>query len=127
MVVPAVVNRPLGRFQPISADAIRMEKMDLARVPNNAVLNPEQVMGRRTNRNLAANSILRSQHVELPPIVRRGDMVQVIAESSILKVAVKGIVKQDGAAGERVKVINMRSKKAVYARVLDGQTVKVDF
>jgi flagella basal body P-ring formation protein FlgA len=37
------------------------------------------------------------------------------------------MAKQDGAKGERIKVVNLRSKKVIYAQVVDGQTVSVEF
>ncbi len=122
-----VTARPMGKFQPIDEDTIRVEKRDLAGVPKNAILDPLQVLGCRTNRNIAANSVLRSDQVELPRVVRRGDVVQVVAESPILKIAVKAMAKQNGAVGERIRVVNLRSKKIIYAQVLNEQTVKVDF
>lgn len=119
--------KPLGKYQPIDPDDIIVKQMNLARVPSNAILNADRVLGRRTNRSIAANSILRSDQVEMPPVVRRGDVVQVIAETAILKVAAKGMVKENGAVGDRIQVMNLRSKKIIYAQVVDEQTVAVEF
>lgn len=122
-----VTTRPLGKYEPIGKDDIRTEKMNLARVSANVIDSTDDVLGRRTRRNIAANCVLRKDLVEIQPIVKRGEMVQVLAESPVLKISVKGIAKQNGAKGDRIKVINIRSKKAIYARVVDGRTVQVDF
>ena len=50
-----------------------------------------------------------------------------IAESDVLKVAAKGIAKENGAVGDRIRVMNLQSKKIIYAQVLDEQTVHVEF
>ena len=122
-----VTAKPLGKYQPIGDEDIRIERMNLARVPSNAIVRTDQALGRRTKRNLAANCILRKDQVELPPIVKRGEIVQVVAESDALKISVKGIAKENGAQGDLIKVVNVRSKKIIYAQVVDGQTVRVDF
>jgi flagella basal body P-ring formation protein FlgA len=119
--------KPLGKYQPIDADDIKVIKVNLSRMPSNAVLDPAQVLGRRANRSIAANSVLRSDQVEMPPVVKRGDVVQMIAESSILRVEAKGVARENGAVGDRIQVMNLRSKKIIYAQVLDGQTVEVQF
>jgi len=119
--------KPLGKFQPIHADDILIKKMNLARVPSNAIASGEQVLGRRATRNIAANSILRNDQVEMPPVIKRGDVVQVIAESEILKVTAKGLAKENGVKGDRIQVMNLGSKKIIYALVVDGQTVQVEF
>jgi flagella basal body P-ring formation protein FlgA len=119
--------KPLGKFQPIHADDILIKKMNLARVPANVIASAEQVLGRRANRNIAMNSILRSDQVEMAPVIKRGDVVQVIAESQVLKVTAKGLAKENGAKGDRIQVMNLGSKKIIYALVVDGQTVQVEF
>ena len=122
-----VAVKPLGRYQPVDADDIRIERMNLARVPSNVIMDPEQVLGRRTNRSIAANSVLRNDQVEMPPVIKRGDMVQMFAESSVLRVEAKGIARENGAPGDRIQIMNLSSKKIIYARVVDGQTVEVEF
>jgi flagella basal body P-ring formation protein FlgA len=122
-----LTTKPLGKYQPICRDDIQVKKMNLARVPANVIVRMDQVLGHRPNRNIAANCILRKDQIEMPPVVKRGDIVQVIAQTPMLKISIKGMAKQNGGKGERIKVVNLRSKKAIYAQVIDGQTVKVEF
>jgi flagella basal body P-ring formation protein FlgA len=122
-----VSTKPLGRFQPIQRDDIRLQRMNLAGVPSNAVVSLEQALGRRANRSIAPDCVLRRDQIELAPVVKRGDIVQVVAETPMLRISVKGMAKQDGAKGDRIEVINLRSKKVIYAQVVDGHTVSVEF
>jgi flagellar basal body P-ring formation protein FlgA len=72
--------------------------------------------------------VLRSDLIEFPPLVKRGDVVLVVAESGGLRITTLGMVKQrEGRRGERIRVENIDSKKSLYGRVLDAKTVKVDF
>jgi flagella basal body P-ring formation protein FlgA len=122
-----VAAKPLGRGQPITSDSIKIVHMNLGRAPSNAIVSKEQVLGKRVNRSIAANSILRSDQIDTPPVVKRGDLVLVVAQSQALKISIKGVAKQDGKRGEQIRVQNMRSKRIITAQVLDGQTVQVDF
>lgn len=70
---------------------------------------------------------LNSDLVELPPLVKQGDVVMIAAESETLRVSALGQVKEKGRRGERIRVLNLDSKKEVYALVVDGTTVKVEF
>ena len=63
----------------------------------------------------------------MPPLVKRGDMVVIVAEAEGLKVTAIGEVKSAGRLGERVKVVNLDSDKRLSARVMDNKTVKVEF
>jgi len=122
-----VTKRPLGRYKPITEDDIHLKKMDMANLPSNSITRCEDVLGKRTKRTINANVVLRTDFIEIPPLVRRGDLVLIIAESDNLKITALGEVKQKGCRGERIRVVNLDSEKGIYARILDSNTVKVDF
>jgi flagella basal body P-ring formation protein FlgA len=122
-----MTKKPLGRHKPITEDDIELLKMDLAKLPSGVITDPEAVLGKRTKRAIGAKTVLRADLVELPPLVKRGDVVVIIAESSGLKITALGQVKKKGRLGESIPVMNYDSKKILYGRVLDSSTVKVEF
>ena len=122
-----VAKKPIGRHQPFTEDDIELIKMDLAKLPANAIADPEMVLGRRSTRAINADTILNTDLIELPPLVKRGDMVVIVLESKGMKITALGQVKRKGRLGERIPVINFDSKKVLYAQVVDANTVKVEF
>lgn len=125
---PVVVTRkPLGRYKPITEDDIVLQTMDLSNLSSSVVTDPEAVLGKRTKRAIEAQTPLRTDNVELPPLVKRGDLVVIIAQSKGLKITTRGLVKKKGRLGDRIPVVNVDSKKVLYARVIDSNTVQVDF
>ena len=125
---PVVVTRkPLGRYKPIGEDDIELKTMDLSDLPEDVITDPEAILGKRTRRAIGAQVPLRPDSVELPPLVKRGDLVVIIAESRGLKVTTRGQVKKKGRLGEQIPVVNLDSNKVLYARVIDANTVRVDF
>jgi flagella basal body P-ring formation protein FlgA len=122
-----VTRKPLGRYKPITEDDIMLQTMDLTHLPANVVSDPEAVLGKRTKRAIGAQTPLRADSIELPPLVRRGDLVVIIAQSKGLKITTRGVVKKKGRLGDRIPVVNVDSKKVLYARVIDSNTVQVDF
>lgn len=122
-----ITQKPLGRHKPITEDDIEVLKMDLAKLPSGVITDPEAVLGKRTRRAIGAKTVLRANLVEFPPLVKRGDVVIIIAESSGLRITALGQVKKKGRLGESIPVMNYDSKKILYARVLDSSTVKVEF
>jgi len=127
MAEVVITKKPLGRHKPITEDDIMVQKLDLAKVPSDAITDPEAVLGKRTRRAIGSKTVLRANLVEFPPLVRRGDVVVIIAETRGLRVTALGQVKKKGALGDRIPVINFESKKVLYARVVDSNTVKIDF
>jgi len=122
-----VTKKPLGRYRTITQDDVYMQKMDITNLPNDIITNYKDVLGKRVRRNIWAKVVLRAEYIEFPPLVKRGDTVLIVAESEKMKITAMGEVRKSGRRGERVKVINLNSNKRIFARVIDENTVKVDF
>ena len=122
-----VVRRPMGRHQPIESKDVAIALKDLAKLPAGIFTDVNQVVGMRVKRTLYGDTVLREDLVELLPLVNRGDVVTIIAESGNLRITARGEAKAKGGRGERISVVNLDSRKRVFARVLDARTVKVEF
>ncbi|MCP4744591.1 MAG: flagellar basal body P-ring formation protein FlgA [Desulfobacteraceae bacterium] len=119
--------KPLGKDQPLKSSDVIIKKANLAAVPTGAVLKKKDVIGKRPRRAVAANSILRMNQFKKRHLIHKGDVVQVIAESGLLRIATQAKARENGEDGERIRIENLSSKKIVYATVMDAHTVKVDF
>ena len=122
-----VTRRPVGRYRPITQRDVTLKKMDAAHLSGNIISDIEDVLGKRAKRNIDIHTVLRTDLIEFPPLVKRGDMVLIVARSRGLKVTTLGRVRTSGLRGERVRVVNLDSKKSIFARVMDANTVMVEF
>ena len=123
-----VASRPVRRGQIITEADVTLRAMDVSQCPENRLPGLDSVLGKRARRNIDAFSVLRSDMVELPPVVRRGDMVQIVAETDQMTIRTMGVVKSiGGREGDRVQVVNIDSDQAIYGRVVNSKTVTVEF
>jgi len=122
-----VSNRALERHDVIAEEDVRLEQMNLAELKTDVMTDSGEVIGKRVKRTVGVNTPLRLNFLEVPPLVKRGDMVTIVAESDVLKITTKGFVTESGCKGEMVKVINVNSRKELFAKVRDARTVEVDF
>jgi flagellar basal body P-ring formation protein FlgA len=122
-----IVRRPLKRNHTIRDIDIKLVRMNMAGVPSNCMVNPDDVLGKKTKRAVDAGDVLSSDLLFMPAILDRNDVVLMIAESDNFKITAMGMSQEKGQKGDRIKVMNLDSDKAVYARVIDEKTVAVDF
>ncbi len=122
-----VTSKPLGRYQPIMQDDITLKKVNIATLPSDVILSCENIIGKRTKRKINVGTILRENLMELPPLIKPGDLVTLVAESAGLKITAHGMAKKKGRKGEKIMVVNLDSKKRINAQVVDSNTVKVIF
>lgn len=122
----AVTVKPIARYQPITGDDVRLQKMDISSL-SNAVTDLRTLVGKRMKRKIDTNTVVRKDWIEVPPLVKRGDVVVIVAKSASIKITTLGKAREKGGKGDRIKVVNLDSDKDVFARVVDAKTVEVTF
>jgi flagella basal body P-ring formation protein FlgA len=119
-------SKPIPRNKPISLDDIQLKKVNLAKLSQNIIFDPQSIVGQHARRNIDAGTPLRTDLITIPHIVKRGDIVMIVAESAGLRVTTVGKVKTRGRRGDRIRVENLDSQKVIFAQVVDARTVKID-
>lgn len=120
-------SRDLKRKDVIKKDDVYFARKNISHMPPDTISELNKVVGLMIKHNSKADTCLKEWMLEKAPIVERGDMVTIMAESDDLKVTVSGRVMEKGYLGELVRVQNAMSKKEVYARVINNLTVMVHF
>ena len=59
------------------------------------------------------------------PVVRRGQTAEAVLEDGALRITLRVEVLEEGAPGQTIRVRNPLSRRDLYARVVDAQTVQV--
>jgi len=120
-----VAARPLTLGESLTARDLVVEERDEAKLIGGFFTAPEQVVGKRVVRSLGAGQALIPDAVAAPMLVRRGQRVVLTAHTAGMDVQVQGEALNDGAAGDRVSVRNLGSKRVVEGEVTAQGTVQV--
>jgi flagella basal body P-ring formation protein FlgA len=86
-----------------------------------------QVVGKISKRYIRKGEPISSEIVQVPPMVKRGEIVNVIAQSSGISISTKGKVLENGFYDKPVKVLNLSSGKVFSAVVKGYGEVVVNF
>ncbi|MBM4339162.1 MAG: flagellar basal body P-ring formation protein FlgA [Deltaproteobacteria bacterium] len=117
----------LGRHHEIQAKDMQQASRSLFLLPYDFLSNIEEVKGKRVTIAVNRGEVLRAGIVEEPPLLRKGDRVMLLVENNQIKVTTAGEVKEEGRRGDRIRLVNLSSRKEVLGRVLNEHTVQVDF
>ena len=121
-----VAARPIGRAAPIGPEDVRVERRELT-TGQEPLRDLAAVLGRQAVRNIVAGEPILASLVEQPPLVRRGDMVALTAEARGIRAVTQGEAKEDGKAGQVIRVRNLTSNREVYGTVDAERSVRVAF
>ena len=120
-------SRDLERGEKINEDDLYMVKRNLSHLSSKILTDKKEIVGLIAKHNIKADTCLKEWMIEKAPVVNRGDIVTIMAESGDLLVTVPGKVLMKGFSGELVKVQNLMSKKEIFAKVVNHSTVAVAF
>lgn len=80
----------------------------------------------RVTRPVGEGQVITADHLEAMPVIQKGDAVSLVYDSAKIRLQVNAEAMQDGATGETIPVRNLQSKRTVYARVQNADTVTVN-
>ncbi len=119
-------KRPFKKGHVIRENDIYISKMDIRKMPNSSVKNPESIIGKSLKRSIIANIPIVEDMVERSQVVKRGKMVSLKISLKGLNITAAGKTKEKGYVGMPVKAINLSTKKEVRGVLIDENTVKVE-
>ena len=122
-----VARQYLPRYHEIQKDDILIENRNIALLPQDVLTEEKEIWGKRTTLSVNGREILRGTMVEVPPVVKKGDRVILLVENEQFRITTRGEVQENGRKGDRVKLINLSSKKEVTGRVIDANTIQIDY
>ncbi len=85
----------------------------------------EEIRSMVARRSLRKGRVLTPAVVTPPRLVKRGQLVTILARAGNLTIRVKGKALGDGRRGDTIRVRNARSKRELQATVVDFGTVQV--
>lgn len=120
-------NRYLPRNTVLTAADVKMQQMNVSKAPANLVTDLKDAVGKRLKQNIKPGEAIRHNMLSIPPLIRKGDKVKLVAQSGALRIVTLGIAKSSGGLGDQIRIENITSKKTVVGRVKDRSTVHVIF
>lgn len=121
------ITRNLKRGEIIEDDDLYLARKNISHLSPRILTDMSKVVGLMVKHNVREDACLKEWMLERPPIVRKGDMVTILAESDELRLTVPGMVLEKGYLGERVRVRNVMTRKEIYAKIINTSTAVVDF
>ena len=111
----------------ITKDHIAAQTLDLSKTRGRPITSVNEILGKRSTRALSKGTVLIHGLLETSPVVKKGDIVAIIAEAGPLTVKTFGIVQKEAVKGAVVTVKNLTSGLNVFAHVINASTVRVTF
>ena len=120
--INSVQRRNIIGKSDVIVDRVRTERL-LKNIPTQL----DKVVGQEATQNLQMGKIIKFRDFKRVPMVERGSRVLILATKGPMKITAPGAVREDGFKNSIVQVVNLETKKTIYAEVISANTVEVKF
>lgn len=122
-----VPRRQINRGEPLVASDFEVQTRDILDTPAPIVPATELLSDYELNGSLAPGLPLLWRDIEAKPLVRKGQVVEMVASEGFMRISIKAQALENGRMGDFISVRNLTTRKDIQARILDEQTVQVLF
>ena len=129
MVSQEVVKttRQIKKGEIFTTDNIHIETIKTERLLGNTIKKIKDALGYEAVNYLPNGRPLLRRSIKKPALGSKGNKIMILAQKGGMKITTPGILKEDGYKDAMVQVLNIESKKIIYGRLVDSNTVRVNF
>jgi len=122
-----VATRRLDRGAQIDPSVLNVQSVDVLREKQALVPAETDLSLYEMAQTVSQERPLAWRDIAARPLVRKGQVVEVVANDGALHISMKALALANAAQGETVLVRNLDSKNNITARVVNANTVQVEF
>ncbi|HHI79396.1 MAG TPA: flagellar basal body P-ring formation protein FlgA [Planctomycetes bacterium] len=112
-----VLLRDLKRGEPIDASVLTTKRVQIKEATLDPFREISQLKDLVASRNLRQGTILKKGDVQKPFVIRRGEIITVVAMSGTIKVTTRGIAQRDGVKGAVIPVLLVGKREPIFTTV----------
>lgn len=126
-IAPVIVAATdLERGSLLTSQDLNRVEMDIVAL-RNPCFEVDELVGKKLKRSLRQGTPLDRNSVEFPPMVARGEMVNILLRHGAMELTARGEARQDGQEGETIRVRNTNSQRDILGRVIAPGTIEVEY
>ncbi len=120
-----VMRSNLAPGDVVSRADIAFVAMPGDRLGGNTIMEAEQILGQAARRGLRAGAPIRINDLQPPVMVKKNSLVLLRFDTAYMQLSTQGRALDSGAAGDVVRVMNLRSKVIVQGTVAGDGLVRI--
>ncbi len=122
-----VASSRLDRGQELGRTLVVAQKVDVLREKQPLISVDTDPSTLDLTMSVAAGRPLTRRDVVVRPVVRKGQVIEVVAEQGLLAISMKALALESGAAGDLIKLRNIESRREINGQIINEIKVQIHF
>ena len=117
----------IQRGDVVGVSDVIVERTRSERILKNVATQLDKVIGQAATKNIQVGKIIKFRDLKQVPTIKRGSRIMIVAKRGSMRITAPGAAREDGFKNSIVQVVNLETKKLIYAEVINANTVEVRF
>lgn len=117
---------PLSKGHILKESDLTLAEMDLSRLKYGFFTDASHLIGKQLKRGLPQKRVIKANYVKSPTLVKRGELVSIVAENTGYSVKMTGTAMMSGARGDRIRVKNLSSNRIIEGKIKETGVVTIN-
>jgi flagella basal body P-ring formation protein FlgA len=122
-----VARKDLEKNSRLNLADVTLENRRINKPLSNYLRETEKLRGIKLTKDMMSGAVLTTDSFFADVVIKSGDLVRIVGESSKFKIVINGEARASGKIGDRIAVKNLQSEAILQAIVVDEGLVKVNF
>lgn len=121
--VPA---KNINKGEVITEDMLKTIRVRMNRIKPSNVIDKDKLINKEAKKSLKEGKVVNGRDIGNKILIKRNDIVTVVYKTDKMQITAKVQAMSDGAKGDKIEVVNTKSKKVLFAEVIDADTVEIE-
>jgi flagella basal body P-ring formation protein FlgA len=120
-----VASRSLPRGKHLAPGDVRLERRNIAKLYRGYLSQVSEINGKLLKRTVSPGMVLTTTMLSKPRLVKRGELISILARSKVLEVRMRGEALAGGGIGDVIRARNLNTRKIVQGTITSDGSLEV--
>lgn len=116
----------IAKGETVAEEMLKQKTIRSSKLKPFMITQKEKLLGQEAQKSLREGKIINEKDVGAKILIKRGDIVLAIYRTDRMQITAKAEARQDGAYGDRIELLNLKTHKLLTGIVQDASTVVID-
>ncbi len=121
-----VTSKHIRRNQILTLNDVKVMKVNTMKLRQGFYTKLAEVVGQLARRTMYKNRVIKPNSLKVAKLILKGDLINITAAGSAIRVSVKGIALKGGKLGQHITVKNLTSNKIIEGKVIGKKEVLIN-
>lgn len=121
-----IPSENIGRGEIITENLLTMVSMPQNKVKTMYVSKLSDILNMEAKKPLREGKLISARDIGRPTIIKKGQIINMLYKSKTMQIVAQGEALADGYEGQKLEVMNTKSKKSVFGIVIDKDNILVE-